>query len=37
MYHDIGKMENPIFYIENQTAGINPHDNLSFSDSRPGN
>lgn len=33
MYHDIGKMENPIFFIENQASGINPHDNLSFSDS----
>lgn len=33
LYHDIGKMENPIFYIENQATGINPHDNLSFNDS----
>lgn len=33
LYHDIGKMEDPIYYIENQTAGINPHDNLEFSES----
>lgn len=28
LYHDIGKMENPVFFTENQ-AGVNPHDNLS--------
>ena len=28
MYHDIGKMANPIFYTENQ-RGVNPHDGLS--------
>lgn len=33
LYHDIGKMVDPIYYIENQTAGINPHDNLEFSES----
>jgi len=27
LYHDIGKMENPVFFTENQT-GINPHDKL---------
>ena len=27
-YHDIGKMENPVFFTENQ-AGVNPHDKLS--------
>lgn len=27
-YHDIGKLENPIMFIENQD-GINPHDNLT--------
>ena len=26
-YHDIGKMNNPVFFTENQ-EGINPHDNL---------
>lgn len=29
LYHDIGKMRNPAFFIENQTPGMNPHDALS--------
>lgn len=33
LYHDIGKMKNPQFFIENQHSGINPHDNLSFEES----
>ncbi|MXV15662.1 HDIG domain-containing protein [Pedobacter sp. HMF7056] len=33
MYHDIGKMENPQFFIENQNKGTNPHDNLSYEQS----
>ncbi len=33
LYHDIGKMENPIYYIENQTSDINPHDGLEFEES----
>ena len=28
LYHDIGKMTNPVFSTENQ-AGVNPHDQLS--------
>ncbi|MCR4725808.1 MAG: HDIG domain-containing protein [Clostridia bacterium] len=28
LYHDIGKMENPEFFTENQTDGYNPHDDL---------
>jgi putative nucleotidyltransferase with HDIG domain len=28
MYHDIGKMKNPAFFIENQPAGISPHDKI---------
>lgn len=28
MYHDIGKMSNPIFFTENQ-HGVNPHDGLT--------
>ncbi|HSO27407.1 MAG TPA: HDIG domain-containing protein [Anaerolineales bacterium] len=29
LYHDIGKVKNPIFFIENQAPGFpNPHDNL---------
>ena len=27
LYHDIGKVENPVFYTENQ-HGVNPHDSL---------
>jgi putative nucleotidyltransferase with HDIG domain len=33
LYHDIGKMEQPLYYIENQTTGINPHDDLEFEQS----
>ena len=29
LYHDIGKMKNPTFFTENQSTGINPHDELS--------
>lgn len=28
MYHDVGKILNPHFFIENQADGINPHDVL---------
>ncbi len=28
LYHDIGKMKHPKFFIENQSAGKNPHDDL---------
>jgi len=30
LYHDIGKMDEPIYFIENQTSGFNPHDILEF-------
>lgn len=33
LYHDIGKMANPMYFIENQTTGVNPHNDLSPSDS----
>ena len=33
LYHDIGKMEAPMYFIENQVSGINPHDKLSFEES----
>ncbi|MDR3061317.1 MAG: HDIG domain-containing protein [Dysgonamonadaceae bacterium] len=33
LYHDIGKMVNPAFFIENQVGGINPHDRLDFEES----
>jgi putative nucleotidyltransferase with HDIG domain len=28
MYHDIGKIANSNYFVENQTIGTNPHDNL---------
>lgn len=33
LYHDIGKMEMPMFFIENQASGMNPHEDLSFDES----
>jgi putative nucleotidyltransferase with HDIG domain len=33
LYHDIGKMKNPTFFTENQSTGINPHDELSSEES----
>ena len=29
LYHDIGKLENPVFFTENQNGGISPHDSLT--------
>jgi putative nucleotidyltransferase with HDIG domain len=29
LYHDVGKLVNPHFFIENQMGGSNPHENLS--------
>ena len=29
LYHDIGKIQNPIYFTENQSGGINPHEQLS--------
>ncbi len=29
LYHDIGKIQNPIYFTENQSGGINPHDQLT--------
>jgi len=29
LYHDIGKMNNPSYFTENQVTGANPHDKLS--------
>lgn len=29
LYHDIGKLNNPIYFTENQNGGINPHDVLN--------
>jgi len=28
LYHDVGKMNNPLYFIENQQAKVNPHDEL---------
>ena len=33
LYHDIGKLENPLFFIENQSSGFNPHDKLPYQES----
>ena len=33
LYHDIGKMDEPLYYIENQSSALNPHDNLEFEQS----
>lgn len=34
LYHDIGKMDNPVFFIENQPGDIeNPHNELEFNQS----
>lgn len=32
LYHDIGKMVNPIYFTENQ-SGVNPHEELSYIES----
>ncbi|MFC0605802.1 HD family phosphohydrolase [Winogradskyella pulchriflava] len=29
LYHDVGKMKNPTYFTENQSTGLNPHDELS--------
>lgn len=28
LYHDIGKMNNPMYFTENQITGFNPHDDI---------
>ena len=33
MYHDIGKIDMPMYFIENQNTNSNPHDDLSFEES----
>ena len=33
LYHDIGKMKHPLFFVENQPEGYNPHDELSYEES----
>jgi hypothetical protein len=29
LYHDVGKILNPAFFVENQVDGVNPHDGLN--------
>ncbi len=33
LYHDIGKISNPLYFVENQTTDYNPHDDLTFEES----
>ncbi|MEN8186961.1 MAG: HDIG domain-containing metalloprotein [Bacteroidota bacterium] len=33
LYHDIGKIMNPMYFTENQSTSVNPHDDLSPKDS----
>ena len=33
LYHDIGKILNPMYFIENQSTAVNPHNDLSPKDS----
>ncbi len=33
LYHDIGKMDNPIYFIENQTPDFNPHEQIDSEES----
>lgn len=33
LYHDIGKMDNPMFFTENQSTSVNPHNELTPKDS----
>ncbi|HXM37400.1 MAG TPA: HDIG domain-containing protein [Gemmatimonadales bacterium] len=32
-YHDVGKVKNPMYFVENQIAGNNPHDRLKAAQS----
>ena len=33
LYHDIGKIEEPVYFTENQRSGQNPHEKLEYSTS----
>jgi cyclic-di-AMP phosphodiesterase PgpH len=33
LYHDIGKIENPMYFVENQGGGINYHDGMEYEQS----
>lgn len=32
-YHDIGKIDDAMYFVENQTTGVNPHDELTYEES----
>lgn len=33
LYHDIGKIANPVLFTENQTGGVSPHDGMAYKES----
>ena len=33
LYHDIGKIDMPIYFVENQSSKLNPHDELPYEES----
>ena len=33
LYHDIGKLKNPVYFTENQSGGVSPHTSLSYIES----
>ncbi|MDR1562940.1 MAG: HDIG domain-containing protein [Dysgonamonadaceae bacterium] len=33
LYHDIGKISNPQYFVENRTGAVNPHDSLTLEQS----
>lgn len=33
LYHDIGKVRNPLYFTENQNSGFNPHNELDYVES----
>ena len=33
IYHDVGKLKNPMYFIENQSSNLNPHDEIEFEES----
>jgi hypothetical protein len=33
IYHDVGKLKNPMYFIENQSSNLNPHDEIEFDES----
>ncbi|MCR4660242.1 MAG: HDIG domain-containing protein [Bacteroidales bacterium] len=33
LYHDIGKVQSPLYFTENQNSGFNPHNELDYTES----